>query len=90
MARRLLLRRRRLDLVRIEFLGNERRTALDEAAVPRVVLKTSSVAVELREAPIVAQHHTLGALNAPSHAFRNIAFQSQLHLPATPPRKSIL
>jgi len=53
-------------------------TALDEAGVARFVLRTSALAVELRESPIVAAHHVVGALNAPGHAFRNIAFQAQL------------
>lgn len=52
--------------------------ALDEARVRRVVLGASDAARKLRDDPVLAPHHALAALNAPSHAFRNIAFQAEL------------
>lgn len=52
--------------------------ALDEARVRRVVLGASDTARKLRDDPVLAPHHALAALNAPSHAFRNIAFQAEL------------
>lgn len=51
---------------------------LEEARVPRFVLRNSRAATALRDEPIVSPHHTVSALNAPDHAFRNIKFQAEL------------
>lgn len=53
---------------------------LEEAGVSRFILgsEASAAAHALHHNPIVAPHHSVSALNAPNHAFRNIAFQAEL------------
>ena len=53
-------------------------TALDEFQVDRFVIESFDASLALKYEPVVAPHHEVAALNAPTHAFRNIAFQAEL------------